>query len=47
VKNENLPSGASAETRTASTAIDHVQANWQRVVQRRSFLRGIRETFGS
>jgi hypothetical protein len=38
VKKEILPSGASAETKTASTAIDDVQANWKRVVRRRSFL---------
>ena len=39
--NRNLPSDASAQTRTVSLATDDVQANWQRVVQRRSFLRGI------
>jgi len=31
----------SSETRTATPAMDDVQANWQRVVRRRSFLRGI------
>ena len=39
--NRNLPSNASAQTRKPSLATDDVQANWQRVVQRRSFLRGI------
>ena len=34
-------SADSSETRTVSPAIDDVQANWQRVVQRRSFLQGI------
>jgi len=33
--------GDSAETQTASPAIDEVQTNWQRVVRRRSFLHGI------
>jgi Ferritin-like domain len=41
VKTENLPSDDSSETRTASPANDEVQANWQRVVRRRSFLHGI------
>jgi hypothetical protein len=41
VKKENIPSGDSSETRTAAPAIDDVQANWQRVVRRRSFLQGI------
>jgi hypothetical protein len=41
VKREKLLSGDSSETRTASPAIDDVQASWQRVVQRRSFLHGI------
>jgi hypothetical protein len=40
VKNNNTPVDSS-ETRTATPAMDDVQANWQRVVQRRSFLRGI------
>ena len=30
-----------SETPAASPAIDDVQANWQRVVRRRSFLQGI------
>jgi hypothetical protein len=33
--------GDSSETQTASPAIDDVQASWQRVVRRRSFLHGI------
>src|SRR6202040_3246739 len=41
MKKENVTSGDSSETRTASTAIDDVQGNWQRVVRRRSFLHGI------
>ena len=41
MKNERLRSSASAETPTASPAVDEVQANWQRVVRRRSFLRGV------
>ena len=40
VKKNNV-SADSSETRTASPAIDDVQANWQRVVRRRSFLQGI------
>jgi len=41
VKHEKLPSGASAETPAASPVVDEVEANWQRVVRRRSFLRGV------
>src|SRR6202047_3294988 len=41
MKKENVTSGDSSETRTASAAIDDVQGNWQRVVRRRSFLHGI------
>jgi hypothetical protein len=41
MKNERRPSSASAEAPTASPAVDEVQANWQRVVRRRSFLRGV------
>jgi hypothetical protein len=41
VKTENLSSDDSSDTRTASPANDEVQANWQRVVRRRSFLHGI------
>ena len=41
MKKENIPSNDSSETRTASPAIHDVQANWQRVVRRRSFLHGI------
>jgi hypothetical protein len=41
VKTENLSSDDSSETRAASPANDEVQANWQRVVRRRSFLHGI------
>ena len=41
MKNEKVPSGASTETPTASTATDNVQAKWQRVVRRRSFLQGV------
>ena len=40
VKKKNV-SADSSETRTASPPIDDVQANWQRVVRRRSFLQGI------
>jgi Ferritin-like domain len=40
VKNDNK-SADSSETRTASPVMDDVQANWQRVVRRRSFLHGI------
>jgi Ferritin-like domain len=40
VKNNNK-SVDSQETRTASPALDDVQANWQRLVRRRSFLHGI------
>src|SRR5260370_41204709 len=38
---KNISSGDSSETRTPSPAIEDVQANWQRVVRRRSFLQGI------
>jgi hypothetical protein len=38
---KNNTSVDSSETRTATPAMDDVQANWQRVVRRRSFLRGI------
>src|SRR6202163_4189489 len=41
VKTEHISPDDSAEPQTASTAKDEVQANWQRVVRRRSFLRGI------
>ena len=41
MKTENLSSDDSSETRTASPANDEVQANWQRVVRRRSFLHGM------
>ncbi len=41
MKREKVLSDDSSETRTASPAIDDVQASWQRVVQRRSFLHGI------
>jgi hypothetical protein len=41
VKTEHISSDDSSETRTASPAKEDVQANWQRVVRRRSFLRGI------
>ena len=41
MKTENLSSDDSSETRAASPANDEVQANWQRVVRRRSFLHGI------
>ena len=41
MKHEKLPSGASAETPAASPVVDEVEANWQRVVRRRSFLRGV------
>jgi hypothetical protein len=41
MKKENVSFGDSSKTRTASPAIDAVQANWQRVVRRRSFLHGI------
>ena len=41
MKTEHISSDDSSETRTASPAKEDVQANWQRVVRRRSFLRGI------
>ena len=41
MKTENLSSDDSSETRAAPPANDEVQANWQRVVRRRSFLHGI------
>jgi len=41
MKTENILSDDSSDTRTSSPARDDVQANWQRVVRRRSFLRGI------
>ena len=41
MKTEKILSDDSSETRTASPAKDDVQANWQRVVRRRSFLHGI------
>ena len=41
MKTEKISSDNSSETRTASPAKDEVQANWQRVVRRRSFLHGI------
>jgi hypothetical protein len=41
VKKENLLSRDSSKTPTQSTATDDVQANWQHVVRRRSFLQGI------
>jgi hypothetical protein len=41
VKKENLLSRDSSKMPTQSTATDDVQANWQRVVRRRSFLQGI------
>ena len=41
MKTENILSDDSSDTRTSSPAQDDVQANWQRVVRRRSFLRGI------
>jgi len=41
VKNVKRSSGASAETPTVSSVVDAVEANWQRVVRRRSFLKGV------
>jgi hypothetical protein len=41
MKQESIVSGDSSETQTTASALDDVQANWQRVVRRRSFLRGI------
>jgi hypothetical protein len=41
MKQESTLSGDSSETQTTAPALDDVQANWQRVVRRRSFLRGI------
>jgi hypothetical protein len=41
VKLETLSSDDSSKARTASPSKDDVQANWQRVVRRRSFLHGI------
>jgi hypothetical protein len=41
VKDEKLPLGATRETGMASPPIDEVQTNWQRVVRRRSFLKGV------
>ena len=41
MKQESILSGDSSETQTTAPALDDVQANWQRVVRRRSFLRGI------
>ena len=38
---KKLSSRDSSKTQTQSTATDDVQANWQRVVRRRSFLQGI------
>jgi hypothetical protein len=40
MKKESVSSGGSLETQTTSPAIDEVQANWQGVVRRRSFLQG-------
>jgi len=41
MKKESILSGDSSKTLTTAPALDDVQANWQRVVQRRSFLRGV------
>ena len=41
MKLETLSSDDSSKARTASPSKDDVQANWQRVVRRRSFLHGI------
>jgi hypothetical protein len=41
VKDRKLPTGATQETGIASPQIDEVRTNWQRVVRRRSFLRGV------
>jgi hypothetical protein len=41
VKKETILLGDSSETRTTLPATNDVQANWQRVVRRRSFLHGI------
>jgi hypothetical protein len=38
---KSIVSGGSPEAPTAAPAIDEVQANWQRVVRRRSFLQGV------
>src|SRR5258708_9422164 len=41
VKPNKISIDDSSETRTASPEADDVQANWQRLVRRRSFLRGV------
>src|SRR3981189_2165165 len=41
MKTENILSDDSSDTWTSSPAKDDVEANWQRVVRRRSFLRRI------
>jgi hypothetical protein len=41
VKIEKISPADSSETRAASPAKDEVQANWERVVRRRSFLHGL------
>jgi hypothetical protein len=41
VKDRKFPTDATQETGIASPQIDETQTNWQRVVRRRSFLRGV------
>jgi hypothetical protein len=41
VKDRHLPLGVAQETGMASPQADEVRTNWQRLVQRRSFLRGV------
>ena len=41
MKDRKVPPEATQETGMASPRIDEVQTNWQRVVRRRSFLRGV------
>jgi hypothetical protein len=41
VKDVKLPTGADQKSGISSPRTDEVQTNWQRVVQRRSFLRGV------
>src|SRR5580693_3958250 len=41
MKKENTPLETSTEARAESPAANDVETNWQRVVRRRSFLRGI------
>src|SRR5260370_31611565 len=41
VKPNKISIDDSSETRTASPEADDVQGNWQRLVRRRSFLRGV------